>query len=99
MRLFRLYIKSHTEAPDYEDEVEAMDEYNACKRFQERMGSVYDAVNDEYYDARADWSIGDLRRYVSEVPMCPQCGEEMRGYIVGDELVVTCNSCKYATSE
>ena len=52
---YGLYIKSHTEAPDYENECEAGSIDEAAKIFHSKLG-----------EAKADWSPADLKEFIVE---------------------------------
>jgi hypothetical protein len=51
---YLLYIKSHCESPDYEDEVEAKDRKEACLKFFDRLP----------LQAKYDWNEDMLEPYV-----------------------------------
>ena len=56
MKTYLIYIKSHCEAPDYEDEVRAENKREATEKFLERMNN-YDDV----------WSVVDIREHIMEI--------------------------------
>ena len=56
MKTYLIYIKSHCEAPDYEDEVQAKNKREATEKFLERMNN-YDDV----------WSTVDIREHIMEI--------------------------------
>lgn len=61
MKLFRIYIKSHTEAPDYEREIEAESKEEASELFAK---DAY--VRNEEGEIIEKWSAKDLLPYIDE---------------------------------
>ena len=56
LKRFGLYIKSHCEAPDFEDEVEAKSKWEAISKFFNRNSL-----------ALREYNVEDLEQYVSEI--------------------------------
>lgn len=52
---YYIYIKSHTDAPDYEDTCEATNKGQASEIFADRINKGEDS-----------WSPGDLMEYIEE---------------------------------
>jgi len=64
MKQYELCIKSHTEAPDYEAEVEAVDKNEASVKFAKMINKCVDIDGKLYC---ADWSPQDLLPYIGEL--------------------------------
>lgn len=67
MKTFNIYIKSHCEAPDYEDWCEAETKEEASRIFTGRintLGSTIDFENNEVYEAQ--WSPQDLLKDIEQ---------------------------------
>ncbi len=56
MKSYSIYIKSHCEAPDYEDEVLAENVEEASKKFWNRMSG----------EAKYDWTPESLVEFIGE---------------------------------
>lgn len=56
MRIYQIYIKSHTDAPDYEDSCSAEDLKEASRIFAERIARNSDE----------DWGAGELEQFIEE---------------------------------
>ena len=54
---YLIYIKSHSEAPDYENQVEAKNLWEAAGKFWEQLG-----------EARAEWTPEDLLPHIAKSP-------------------------------
>ena len=57
MKTFEIYIKSHADAPDYEDEVIASSIEEASEKFAKR-------INQNNIDT---WSPKDLIKYIQQI--------------------------------
>lgn len=64
MKLYGIYIKSHCEAPDYEDEVEAISKEEAVEYFLSKLNQpVYYSQFDKLYNS--DWGAADIKKHVA----------------------------------
>lgn len=66
MKRYCLYIRSHAEAPDYEDEVEAENLKEASEKFWHRIPLGYATDEGTDIDGRESWSPEDLIPYIGE---------------------------------
>jgi len=65
---YEIYMKSHAEAPDYEDYCQAQSLEEASEIFAIRLNRVYaqyDSESDETYEG--DWDARDLIDFVRKV--------------------------------
>ena len=60
---YYLYIKSHCEAPDYEDNCMAISKLQAANIFARRMNGTHMAKDGTFVDV--DWSSKDLYRHIA----------------------------------
>ena len=97
---YYIYIKSHCESPDYEDECEVKTRKEAIKMFTKRINIEIGRAT----DMGGEYDEVDINRYVSsEDDNCPICKTpivEVREAREGGnyEIVQYCNGCGYTST-
>jgi predicted RNA-binding Zn-ribbon protein involved in translation (DUF1610 family) len=96
MKNYYLYIKSHTEAPDYADTCRAKSREKAVRIFTKRINQAVHRAT----DMGGEWDSADINRYVSPDEVCPICGGDLVDKIEAreggySEHMYYCDKCGY----